>query len=186
MNCSGVMLTLCLILICDCPLAANAKAEGDGAVTVDSHAYKLINEICRETVKEEANCLKILKADAKVVRAKHTFEFVKAVLELAIRKGKEGQNFLRGLLKKGKSPAIASCANRLYGGMIGSFWSAIGELKEDPLTASYDARVAGDGPAYCESAIGEEHIVNPAISALNHRSSLLCQIAFLATNKLPM
>ncbi|KAK7343747.1 hypothetical protein VNO77_12756 [Canavalia gladiata] len=68
------------------------------------------------------------------------------ILELALNKGTEGQNFLKGLVQTNNVLAIQECATFHYDGMIGSFRSSLKELEEDPETANYDAKVAGDGP----------------------------------------
>ncbi|KAG4919207.1 hypothetical protein JHK82_056647 [Glycine max] len=176
----SLMLTLCLILISYSLLLANAKANGDHCLLGNSQ--QMIDQICNQTSQNENECLKILKADPKIVQAKDYFEISKAILKLATKKAKEGQHFLKGLAHKTGSAAIALCANQWYPYTVGSFGSALGELKESPDTANYDAKVAGDGPVYCDEAIAKAHIVNPAISALNHKTSLLSFIAFLATN----
>lgn len=179
----SLMLTLCLILISYSLLLANAKANGDHCLLGNSQ--QMIDQICNQTSQNENECLKILKADPKIVQAKDYFEISKAILKLATKKAKEGQHFLKGLAHKTGSAAIALCANQWYPYTVGSLGSALAELKESPDTASYDAKVAGDGPVYCEEAIAKAHIVNRDISAINHQTSLLSFVAFLATNYLP-
>lgn len=87
---------------------------------------------------------------------------------LSLDKAIEGQNFLlKGLVKtKKNSPAIDECANILYGGVVGQFRSALGELKDEPIFANYDAKIAGDDSGTCEIVLAAAQIVNPAISAL--------------------
>jgi len=126
-----------------------------------------------------------LSGDSKVLEATNIFYFSKAILELALQKGQEGQQFLKKLAKETKAEAIAMCADQWHDGVVGSFWSALNELKESPDTANYDAKVAGDGATYCEDSLAKAHIVNPAITALNHQISILSNIAYLATNKIP-
>ncbi|CAJ1976913.1 unnamed protein product [Sphenostylis stenocarpa] len=177
-------LILCLITISHHPLPANARAHGHRELIGSSE--NLIKQICKETFEEEINCMSILRADPQIVHATNIFGFSKAILELALKKGEEGQNFLKGLVKTTKSEAIASCANKCYDGVVGSFSSALAELKVSPDTASYDAKVAGDGSVNCETALANAHILNPAISSLNHQIWLLSKIASLATNKITM
>ncbi|XP_020208552.1 uncharacterized protein LOC109793497, partial [Cajanus cajan] len=107
-----------------------------------------------------------------------------AVLELSLNKGIAGQNFPKELTKKNNASAIANCATIHYDEVVGSFKSALAELKEDPDTANYDAKVAGDGAVSCQQALDDAHIVNPDINALNNQISLLNHISFLATNHL--
>ncbi|KAJ1424980.1 Pla a 1-like [Sesbania bispinosa] len=135
-------------------------------------------------MEDQVSCMNILKSNPKFMHAKNIRQLTAAFLEMAINKGIEGQNFLKGLAQTTNSPAITQCANFDYDGVVGSFRSALGELKEDPLTASYDAKVAGDGPETCDRGLASEHIVNPQIIALNKQILLLSKIAFLLTDKL--
>jgi len=83
--------------------------------------------------------------------------------------------------------AIAECANSDYEYVVMAFRSALSELIYDSLTAIFannDAKHAAYGPEYCETALTSVHIVNLAISILNHQISLLSFIAFLAINQL--
>jgi len=175
----SLIFILCLITISHSSLPANAWAHDH------PYGHDLLKQICNETFKERIHCIRILRGDRKLLQARNIFEFSKAILELALKKGKEGQKFLKKLAKETKAEAIATCANEWHGGVVGSFRSALEELKESPETANYDAAVAADGPAYCETILAKAHIVNPNISALNHQMLLLSNIAFLATNKIP-
>lgn len=175
-------LALCSILISHSLLLANAIAHGHREPRGNSP--DLISQICKETLQDQSNCTDILREDPKIVQAKNFFEFSKAVLELALRKGINGQNFFKGLAQKIGAPALVECANSDYNDVVGSFGSALDELKEDHLSANYDAKVAGDGSKNCERALAIAHIVNPTISTLNYQISLLSDIAYLATNRL--
>ncbi|CAL0333348.1 unnamed protein product [Lupinus luteus] len=55
------------------------------------------------------------------------------------------------------------------------------ELTEDTMTASYDAKVAGDGPQYCVEALTEVELENPPI---NQVVGLLSLASFFAINHL--
>jgi hypothetical protein len=51
-------------------------------------------------------------------------------------------------------------------------------LTEDPLSASYDAFVAGDEPNRCDKLLAGEKIVNdPSISTLNNEMKFLSFLA---------
>ncbi|RYQ98550.1 hypothetical protein Ahy_B07g086289 isoform A [Arachis hypogaea] len=63
--------------------------------------------------------------------------------------------------------------------------SALGEIKEDPMTANYDAKVTSDGPDTCNKGMANEKIVNPAITELSKEIRLLSGIAFATTNFIP-
>nr|KYP50585.1 hypothetical protein KK1_027642 [Cajanus cajan] len=175
------MFTLCLILISHSPLLANARVDVQRRLL--GNDSDLISQICNKILHDKINCTNILRADPRVLQAKTLYEFSKAVLELALKKGIEGQNLLKELEKKVNSLAIAECANSHYNVVVGSFKMALIELKQDPQSANYDAKVAGNEAKSCETFLVVSHIVNPVISAFNHQISLLSNIAFLATNK---
>ncbi|XP_061345133.1 uncharacterized protein LOC133290989 [Gastrolobium bilobum] len=168
----SLLVTLCLILISHSPLQANAKGR------------RVIGQVCKEALEDRAMCMTILRSDPRILHSKNYVQLSNMVLQLALNKGIEGQNFLKQLALTNISPAISQCANFDYDGVVESFKSALGELKDDPQTANYDAKVAGDGTDTCERGLAAAHIVNPAISALNREILLLSKIAFLATNKL--
>ncbi|XP_027364696.1 uncharacterized protein LOC113871788 [Abrus precatorius] len=171
----SLVFTLCLILLSHSPLAANAKSE-------KSHGSDLVGKICKETMQDNARCLELLNEEPRTHEAKNYLELSKVILEFALKKGIEGQNFLKGLGTA--SRAISECANFHYNGVVGSFRSSLNEISDDPQTANYDAKVAGDGPDACARGLASEKIVNPDINALNSKISLLSNIAFWATDKL--
>ncbi|KAK7343748.1 hypothetical protein VNO77_12757 [Canavalia gladiata] len=178
MNSLALMFTLGLILISHSPLAVNAK--GQYGLGLDMRI-----QVCRQSMPDIINCMSILRSDPKILNAENYLELSQAILELALKKGIEGQNFLKELVQINDVPAIKECANLHYDGVIGSFRSALKELKEDPDTANSDAKVAGDGPDACDRALASAHIVNPDIAALNRQIKLLSNTAFQAINKLP-
>ncbi|KAK7277402.1 hypothetical protein RIF29_18554 [Crotalaria pallida] len=165
---------LCLVLVSYAALPASGT--------------NLYDSLCKEVKtagSDEARCLQILNADPGFAAAKNYFQLSKRILQLGVKKSIEGQNYLKGVMIKNPSAAIRECATLDYDGVVGSFRSALGELKEDSMTANYDAKVGGDGPTTCDRALAEEKINNPAIAALNKDIYLLSNLAFLATNKLP-
>ncbi|XP_061353870.1 uncharacterized protein LOC133298563 [Gastrolobium bilobum] len=146
---------------------------------------KLCESLCKEAMEDSARCLQILKAEPKIASAKNNVELSKLILQMALKKGTEAQKYLKELMKTNPSPAIKQCATTFYDGVVGSFKSSLGEIKEDGLTANYDAKVAGDGPFTCDTALAAEKINNPTIASINSEIMLLSKIAFLATNNLP-
>ncbi|KHN23896.1 hypothetical protein glysoja_028189 [Glycine soja] len=81
-------------------------------------------------------------------------------------------------------PAIANCA-LYYENAVERFMNSLQKLKcQDLKVANYLAAIAGDEPSSCETELSAAHIVNHAISAVNHQTSLLSYIAFVATGKL--
>ncbi|RYQ93063.1 hypothetical protein Ahy_B09g099324 [Arachis hypogaea] len=175
---SFILFSLGLVLI----IANVAQAEEKSA-TLD--LSKLVIKVCDATATERAKCMDIMRSNPKMLSAKNIVQLSQAILELGISKGKEGQKFLKELAKKSKSPALEQCAGFDYDGVVGSFKSALGEIKEDPMTANYDAKVASDGPDTCDRGLESEKIVNPAITELNKEIRLLSGIAFAATNFIP-
>ncbi|KAK7355844.1 hypothetical protein VNO80_15106 [Phaseolus coccineus] len=151
--CSLVM-ALCLVMVSYSPMAANASGE-----------QGLAEKICTESLEDKEGCLLLLKqADPKIAKAKSFEDLAQATLEWALAKSKDGQAFLKSLAQIDKNPAIAKCANFDYDGVVASFKSALEGFKDDPQTASYDAKVAGDGPTGCDRSLASANINNPAIT----------------------
>ncbi|XP_027357460.1 uncharacterized protein LOC113866860 [Abrus precatorius] len=145
----------------------------------------LIESVCNDAMEDQVACLQLLQSEPRFATAKNYVHLSKMILEMGVKKGEKVQNELKEMMMKNPSPAITQCATTLYDGVVGSFKSSLGEMKEDGLTANYDAKVAGDGPATCDRALAAANIVNPTISALNKEILLISKIAFLATNELP-
>ncbi|KAL5069699.1 hypothetical protein RYX36_020586 [Vicia faba] len=164
-----------LILISQYPFAANARSHGLQS--------DLISIVCSAST-NKAECNNILGSIPEAAQAKSTRQLAKVVLEAAYDKAAEGQSFLKGLAAATNSPAFAQCANFDYDGVVMSFKSSLGELKEDPETANYDAKVASDGTAQCDRGMAAEHIVNPQVTALNRQIAFYSELAFLVTNYL--
>ncbi|KAJ1440358.1 Pectinesterase inhibitor domain [Sesbania bispinosa] len=118
---------------------------------------KLYQVVCNDAGNDKDRCLKLLEAYPQITTAKDYVKLCTFILKVAIKKGTQGQNYLKKLMKKNPSSnAIKECATNDYDGLVGSFKSSLSELVEDPLTANYDAKVAGDGPVTCERALAGE------------------------------
>lgn len=143
----------------------------------------MISEVCKDTT-DNAACLNYLKGDPKTSSAKDFKELSKFTLELAIRKTSESQNWIKDLLKTKEDPSIKICGFEAYDEVVGSFKSSIRELDEDPQTANYDAKVAGDGAEQCQNVLEQAGIQNPEITARNKDAMLLSDIAFEVTNRI--
>jgi len=102
----SLIFILGLITISHSSLSANARAYDL------RYGHDLMNQVCQETLEERMNCIKILSGDSKVLEATNIFYFSKAILELALQKGQEGQQFLKKLAKETKAEAIAMCADQ--------------------------------------------------------------------------
>ncbi|XP_004514166.2 uncharacterized protein [Cicer arietinum] len=105
---------------------------------------------------------------------------------MAIDKSIKAQNYFKSLVNKyPSSQAIKACAT-YYNTSIRSFQNALAELPDDRETASYDARVAGDGPDHCQSYLVVEKKVNISlITTLNNDMQFLSFVAFLSVERLP-
>ncbi|KAK7281169.1 hypothetical protein RIF29_08912 [Crotalaria pallida] len=162
---SCLLFTLSMMLIFQCSKPALGES--------------LYESVCKET--KNPSCFPLLKGDPRIPSAKDYLEISRFILEFGVKKGREGQAYLQGIAKKYPTELIKLCANNFYSSTILSFQSAILELKEDFLTANYDAKVAGDGPAYCAERLKEINIEEPLI---NQEVALISQAAFFATNHL--
>jgi pectinesterase inhibitor-like protein len=168
-------LFLGLILISQSPLSANARRLLGGG---------LVDELCNGFGGDKIACNNVLGSNPEAMKAESYDKLAEVILTMAINKAVEGQNFLKGLAATTNSKALTQCANFDYDGVVGSFKSALGEIKSDPQTANYDAGVAHDGPDTCNRGLAAENIVNPQITALNNDILLFSQMASYATDKL--
>jgi len=164
-----------LILISQSPFAANARLLG-----LVGGGGPLVSLICAAS-SNKVECSNVLSSP-QIAQAKDNKQLSIAVVEIAIKKSVEGQAFLKGLAQK--NPKLETCAGFAYDGVVGSFKSCLGEITEDPQTASYDCKVAVDGPTQCDRVMADEHIVNPAITALNKQIAFLSELASKAVDKL--
>ncbi|OIV91422.1 hypothetical protein TanjilG_02040 [Lupinus angustifolius] len=172
----SLLFTLGLIFISHAFLHAEAN-KGKGGKS-------LIEGICDETLEDKANCMRAVGSDPNVLKAKNIVQLAKAVLQIALNKGMEGQSLLKELAASTNSPDLVQCANFDYDEVVLSFRSALGELKEDAQTASYDAAVAVDGPVTCNRRLAGAGIVNPVIASLNSEIMLYSKIAARTTDHL--
>jgi hypothetical protein len=98
---------------------------------------------------------------------------------MSIEKSTKGQNYLKNLVNKyPSSKALKECSTNCYNACVGDFKGSLEELTEDPLSASYDAFVAGDEPNRCDKLLADEKIVkDPSISTLNDEMKFLSFLA---------
>ncbi|KAK7308484.1 hypothetical protein VNO77_42091 [Canavalia gladiata] len=147
---------------------------------------KLYQSVCKDAGKDANRCLKLLEAYPEITSAETNLTLCRHVLEMAIERSTEGRNyFIKTMKKNPSSAAIKNCATNFYYETVKSFKDALSELVSAPDAANYEAQIAGDGPVNCDSALGNEKIVNPSLSKLNNEIKFISVIAFLATNHLP-
>lgn len=175
MNSSTIFsLFLGFILVSQSPITTNAGRHiGKGRA--------LVLVFCAASP-DKVECNKILSSP-QILQCKNYEQFSKAVVEIAHKKAAEGQAFLKGIAQKANSPALTLCAGSAYDSTVRDFKGCLAEITVDHISASYDCAVAVDGLAQCERALAKEHIVNPAITALNSQIGFLCQLASRALVK---
>ncbi|CAJ1953175.1 unnamed protein product [Sphenostylis stenocarpa] len=166
---SILLFTFSLIFISHAPLPSLGK--------------NLHESLCDEVKEDKGRCLEVFKGDPGIAKAKDNFELSKLILEFALKKGIEAQNFLKEVMKTNPSPAIKQCATIIYDGVIESLKNSLGELGGDGQTSSYDVQVASDGPITCDKALSESNITNPSIVAFNRDILLLSNLAFRVIDK---
>ena len=152
-------------------------------------ASKLVEGVCHET-NNYSFCIQALESDPKTRAAKNYMDLAVIALNLGISNSTATRSYIARLYKNPKKKrdhrkksALKSCLWG-YDGTVLSFRSALMELKEDPLTANYNAKVAGDGAVYCSSFMASARIKDSSISDGNRFASSLSFIAFLITNHL--
>ncbi|GAV89591.1 PMEI domain-containing protein [Cephalotus follicularis] len=148
---------------------------------------KLVQNICKET-SNPPNCLSALQPDPRTTSVSTFRDLAQIALQLAIANTTNSQTFIKNMLNsKGNNPhlrhAIQNCVSS-YRYAIYSFRSALNELDDDPLTANYDAKVAGDGATNCEDGVASTGQTVAPISTRNQYLLLYSDIGYRITNKL--
>ncbi|KAB2603491.1 hypothetical protein D8674_004496 [Pyrus ussuriensis x Pyrus communis] len=142
----------------------------------------LVETVCKKTI-SNSECLKVFDSDPRSSSASNYKELAIVALELAIANAKDSQNFMNNLLNSDPRKPIKLCSY-FYGGVVGSFNSAKKEIGEDPLTANYDVKIAGDAAGYCETALSSEGVEVSKISTRNHVVKLYSSIGYVITDQL--
>ncbi|OIV89231.1 hypothetical protein TanjilG_24399 [Lupinus angustifolius] len=140
----------------------------------------LYEGVCRET-QNPAGCLQLLRHDPQITSAKNYFDLSRFILEFGEKKATEGKEYILQIAKEHPTPQITLCAKNTYGSLPTSFIIARDEMINDPKSATYDALVIGDGPAYCAEAFRKANVENPPI---NKMMTLLSHIAYYAIEHL--
>ncbi|KAK2412329.1 PMEI superfamily protein precursor [Trifolium repens] len=138
----------------------------------------LYENVCNG-VHEKQRCLKLAENNPELTSAKDYLTLSRSFLKMSIEKSTKGQNYLKNLVNKyPSSKALKECSTNCYNACVGDFKGSLEELTEDPLSASYDAFVAGDEPNRCDKLLADEKIVNdPSISTLNNEMKFLSFLA---------
>ncbi|XP_012073971.1 putative invertase inhibitor [Jatropha curcas] len=164
-------------------LIPNLRAKGSPS--------KLVQDICSETQElsqtKFEDCVNALEIDPKTNSADlKTLAHIS--LQLGISKANDTQTFIGNLLTSNKNHALQTCLF-WYQAVIASFKSADKEIEEDPLTANYDAKIAGDDAKECEDELTREKAQIPStittnITTRNNLVRLYSFISFVITNRL--
>nr|KYP50587.1 hypothetical protein KK1_027644 [Cajanus cajan] len=177
------MLTLFLILVSHSLSLANARIHDHDSLLGNDSDF-IISKICSEILDDNRNCTIILRTDPGVLRAKTFYEFSKAVLKLALKKGIEGKKYFDEILKRGSSVGLAECGLADYVVAIANLKMALMNLNRDPQSTIHEAKVAANEVKSCEGSLIRTRLPIPQISTLNHDISLLSDIAVLAITNL--
>ncbi|KAF5444544.1 hypothetical protein F2P56_033668 [Juglans regia] len=164
-----LMLSLSILVFSQSFLPANA-------------AKNLVPDVCRETI-SYAGCMHAFQSDPRAKTASNFMDLAKIALELGLKNAIDSKAYIDGLLEKNHAAPIKKCSF-WYEAVVGSFQSALSELKEDALTANYDVKIAGDDAASCENELASGGVKVPSISARNNDVALYSNIGDVITNKL--
>jgi len=179
----SLLVILCLILLFQSPLPTKASRSHVHHRLLGVGHY-LIDQVCHEVIDYYSLCQKALREDSEIVHAKNFTELSVAILKLGLKKGEEGQIFLRELAKENHIPAIEDCATIYYDAVIRAFKASLSLMKSDLISANYEAKIAGDGTNYCDQALSAVHIHNPKIFYLNRQITMLGFSAYSAMVKI--
>ncbi|KAB2603492.1 hypothetical protein D8674_004497 [Pyrus ussuriensis x Pyrus communis] len=151
------------------PSPANASAQ-------------LVDVVCQKSI-NNTQCMEVLHSDPRVKSASTYILLAQVALDLAIGNAKDSQAFINNLLKSDPTEPIKQCASS-YELVVASFQSAKVEIHEDPLTANYDVKIAGDDAGNCETALRSKGVKYPELSARNHVVLLYSSIGDVITGQI--
>lgn len=162
-----LLFSLSFILIFHSPLPANAG---------------VIEKVCEEATYPDV-CLGFFKVHPEFASAKDSKQLAKLVLDMAIKKAIETQEYIRGLLKTNPSPPLQHCAEDSYDSVVHSLQGALqGLSSEDPDMANYDAKTAGDDVMDCQQQLNSPAFQNLAeLHKRNDEMLTLCRVCSAAT-----
>jgi pectinesterase inhibitor-like protein len=138
----------------------------------------LYENVCNG-VNEKQRCLKLAENNPEFTSAKDYLTLSQLFLKMSIEKSTKAQNYLKNLVNKyPSSKALKECSTYCYDACVGDFKDSLVLLIKDPLSASYEAFVAGDEPNRCDKLLAAEKIVkDPSIFTLNDEMQFLSFLA---------
>ena len=150
-------------------------------------ASELVEGICHKS-QNYSFCIQALESDPKTPAAKDYMDLAEISLTLGISNATDTRSYVTDMYENSrtdpkKKPTLKACISA-YDGAVVSFKSAFGELKEDVLTANYDAKVAGDGAVSCEDQLVSGGVKDSSISKRNQFTLYFSNIADVITTLL--
>ena len=152
-------------------------------------ASEIVEGVCNDS-DNYSFCIQALESDPKTPAAKNHMDLAVIALNLGISNSTATRSYISRLYKnpkkktdQRKKSALEGCL-WAYDGAVSSFRSALMELKEDPLTANYDSKVAGDGAVHCSGLMTSSGIKDSSMSNGNDFILRFSNIAFVITYNL--
>lgn len=150
-------------------------------------ASDIVEGVCKESG-NYSFCIKALELDPRTAGAKNHMDLAVIALEMGISNSTGTRIYIARMYRSPKTdpPQQSALKGCLWGydGAVSSFKSALMELRVDPLTANYDAKLAGDGATYCSGVMESAGMNDSSISDGNRFTLSLSDIAFVITNYL--
>ena len=144
---------------------------------------KLVDSVCKETETYNTKCQQVLGSDPRTKSVEDPNVLAEICLQFSIANATNSLAFIKKMVQENNTEAIRQC-EASYEAVVASFKSALGELKEDPLTSNYDILIAADNADACENELAKGGGQVPSISARNDGVKLFSRIGFVITNML--
>ncbi|KAH7525089.1 hypothetical protein FEM48_Zijuj06G0188000 [Ziziphus jujuba var. spinosa] len=145
-------------------------------------ASKLVNSICSQTGDYASKCQQLIGSDRKTKDLEDPKKLAEIVLQMSLEDAQKSYDFINQMLKEKATEPVERCVF-WYEAVVASFKSAHAELEEDPESANYDVKIAGDYADNCENGLANGSPI-PEISAKNDQVWLSSRIGFAVTNLL--
>ncbi|KAH7525088.1 hypothetical protein FEM48_Zijuj06G0187900 [Ziziphus jujuba var. spinosa] len=143
-------------------------------------ASKLIDSVCKRTLEYSTKCQQLIGSDPKTKTLEDPKKLAEIVLQMSIANAQSSYDFINQMIKSNPAEPIKKCLF-WYEAVVDSFKSSQGELKQDPQTANYDAKTAGDNADTCDKELAVGPPI-PEISDRNDQVRLHSRISDAATN----
>ncbi|TXG53268.1 hypothetical protein EZV62_022437 [Acer yangbiense] len=126
---------------------------------------------CKDT-RHPPSCVYALEQDPNAISALDFKALAKIALRLAVSNSTNSKNFIQDMAQKSTEltlkKALEACvSNDGYVHVVGSFESSLLGIDVDPMTANYDAMVAGDGAQWCAKALASGGLKVASVSTRN-------------------